>query len=116
MISGPVSLDACRRCGRPILAGYSEGVFVRADPAPVDPAGELAAIQAGLATYDLQPLGLPRRPYLWQRTSFRILGKRKWQVLAQHVCPPGPHFPPPPSQPIQLVIPFGYSVPDSPAF
>ncbi|MET7333292.1 hypothetical protein [Nonomuraea sp. NPDC005650] len=116
MISSPVSLAICRRCGRPILSGYSEGVWVRANPAPIDAAQELAAIQAGHFTYDLQPLGLPRRPYLWHRTSFRILGERKWQVLAQHVCPPGPHFPPPPSNPIELFIPFNVSTPDDPQF
>lgn len=117
MISSPVSLAVCRRCGKPILSGYSEGVWTRADPTPLDPAQELAAIQAGLATYDLQPLGLPRRPYLWHRTSFRILGERKWQVLAQHACPPGPHFPPPPAKPTALYVPFAYSVPgDIPPF
>lgn len=115
--STPVSLAVCPRCGRHMLSGFSEGCWVRADPAPLDPAQELAAIQAGRSTYDLQPLGLPRRPYLWHRTSFRILGARKWMVLAEHVCPPGPHFPPPPSRPTELYIPSGYPTPgDIPPF
>ncbi|MGA5764494.1 hypothetical protein [Nonomuraea bangladeshensis] len=116
MISSPVHLDRCRRCGQPILSGYSEGAWVRADPAPVDALGELRALQAGRMTYDLQPLGLPKRPFLWQRTAWRIRGERKWSVHVQHACPPGPHFPPPPSQPVELYIPSGYTVPDSPPF
>lgn len=115
--STPVSLSRCPRCGRPILSGFSEGCWVRANPTPLDAAQELLAIQAGLFTYDLHPHGLPRRPYLWHRTSFRILGARKWQVLAQHACPPGVHFPPPPSKPTELYIPFGYTTPgDVPPF
>ncbi|TYB50250.1 hypothetical protein FXF51_56845 [Nonomuraea sp. PA05] len=117
MISSPVSLAMCRRCGQPILSGDSEGVWVRADPTPIDPRQELDAILAGLATYDLHPHGLPRRPYLWRRNSFRIRGERKWQVLQQHRCPPGRHIVPPPSQPTELYIPFAYSTPgDIPPF
>ncbi|MBF8193267.1 hypothetical protein ITP53_47895 [Nonomuraea sp. K274] len=116
MISGPVSLTNCRRCGQLILSGYSEGCWAQVDPAPIDAAQELQAILAGLATYDVQPLGLPRRPFVWHRTSFRILGARKWAVVAEHRCPPGPHHPPPPSQPIELVIPFNAPTPDQPPF
>lgn len=116
MISSPAAMTNCRRCGSLILSGYSEGVWVRVDTTPLTPEQELQALLAGRDTYDLHPLGLPRKPFLWHRTSFRIRGERKWQVLAQHVCPPGPHFPHPPAEPVELVIPTGYSTPDQPPF
>ncbi|MEV4837771.1 hypothetical protein AB0K05_24835 [Nonomuraea sp. NPDC049486] len=116
MISSPAVLDTCRRCGNLILKAHSEGLAVRANPQPLDPRAELGAILAGQATYDLQPLGLPRKPYLWHRHHFRIAGKREWKVVADHRCPPGPHFPPPPGPPTPVFIPFAYSCPDQPPF
>ncbi|MFB4276058.1 hypothetical protein ACBJ59_12240 [Nonomuraea sp. MTCD27] len=116
ILSTPVSMTNCRRCGALILSGYSEGCWVRVDPAPLDLRQELDAILAGRMTYDVQPLGLPRKPFVWHRTVFRIRGERKWKVVQEHRCPPGPHFPPPPAQPVELVIPFNVSTPDTPPF
>lgn len=116
MISSPAVLDTCRRCGNLILKGHSEGLMVRADPAPLDRRQEYDAILAGRATYDVHPHGLPRKPFLWHRHQYRIRGARDWNVVADHRCPPGPHFPPPPAPPTPLFIPFPYSTPDQPPF
>lgn len=117
MISSPAMLDACRRCGSLILRGQSEGMTARADPTPLDRRQELAAILAGLATYDVRPLGLPRQPFLGYRCSFRILSANQgWKVVAEHRCPPGPHTPQPPTKPIHLTIPCGEPIPDNPPF
>lgn len=117
MISSPAVLDACRRCGSLILRGQAEGATARANPTPLDRRQELTAILAGLATYDVQPLGLPRQPYLRYRNTFRILSTNQgWKVVADHACPPGPHFPQPPTKPIHLTIPYGSPVPDQPPF
>lgn len=116
MIDIPAVLDRCPRCGTQILDATSDGVRVRADAHPLDPQEELAAILNGRLTFDVQPLGLPRRPFLHHRCSFRIAAGRKWSVVATHRCPPGPHFPQARQKPIALVIPSGPPVPDQPPF
>lgn len=117
MISTPAMLTNCRRCGALILTGHSEGLFARADVTPLDRHQELDAILAGRTTYDLHPLGLPRRPYLFHRHQFRILSKQQdWKVVAQHKCPPGQHFPVIPGPPQELVIPYGKPIPANPPF
>lgn len=109
MISTPIVMTTCRRCGRPILAAHSEGIPARADLDPLDRYGELIALLDGRATYDLQPFGLPRRPYLIHRYDWRIQAAPCWPIVADHKCPPGPHFPSPRKPPIDLVIPIGQS-------
>lgn len=117
MISTPAVLDTCRRCGALILIGQSEGLTTRANPAPLTPQEEYDAILLGHATYDVHPLGLPRRPFLMHRHSFRIArGRREWKVVADHHCPPGPHIVPPPGKPIRLEIPYATATPDQPPF
>lgn len=116
MITTAAILDGCRRCGTPILVAHSEGIPVRTDATPLTPERELEAILAGLATYDVQALGLPRMPYLGYRNQYRIAGKREWTVVADHQCPPGPHNPPPPQKPVPLIIRIGSPVPDDPQF
>ncbi|MGW4469683.1 hypothetical protein ACWENQ_08420 [Nonomuraea sp. NPDC004354] len=109
-------LDTCR-CGALILVCQSEGIPARADAAPLSPEQELAAILDGRMTYDVQPLGLPRKPYLMYRHSFRIAnGKGEWKVVAAHKCPPGPHHPTIRQPPTPLVIPYASASPDIPPF
>ncbi|MEV7011566.1 hypothetical protein [Streptosporangium sp. NPDC051022] len=116
MISTPAVLDTCPRCGTPTLVGHSEGLLIRATAGPLDPRGELDALTAGQMTYDVQPLGLPRKPYLIHRNAWRIHADRKYAVVATHKCPPGaraPHFRP---DPVPLFIPYGEPIPDQPQF
>lgn len=112
----PAVLDTCHRCGRPLLVGHSEGLHTRATATPIDPLGEVEALGAGLFTYDVQLEGLPRRPHLIYRCQFRICAPRKWNVVAAHRCPPGPHFPVRPGPPIELSVPYGVPDPDQPPF
>ncbi|WP_433415060.1 hypothetical protein ACQP1V_36330 [Microtetraspora malaysiensis] len=115
-ISTPADLIACHRCGQPTLTGWSEGLLARADVTPLDQVAELVALVEGRMTYDFQPIGLPRRPYLIHRHAWRIQATRKWQVVADHRCPPGLHFPPPRKPAMELVIPIGQLIPDNPQF
>ncbi|MGI5155790.1 hypothetical protein [Microbispora sp. CA-102843] len=115
-ISTPALLDTCHHCGRPILTAHSEGLLARADPTPITPADELAALIAGRRTYDIHPMGLPRKPYLVHRSQFRIRAPRKWAVVAEHQCPPGPHFPPPRKPAVHLEIPTGPPTPETPPY
>ncbi|MFE3449643.1 hypothetical protein ACFXJ8_11975 [Nonomuraea sp. NPDC059194] len=117
MISSPAVLDSCPRCGGLILVAHTDGIPARADAAPLDPHQELAAILDGRFTYDVQPLGLPRKPYLMYRHSFRIArSTREWKVVATHKCPPGPHRPTIRQPPTTLVIPYASASPDIPPF
>ncbi len=116
MIDIPAVLDHCPRCGAQVLDATSDGLPTRADAQPLDPQAELAALMSGQLTYDVQPLGLPRRPYLHYRDAFRIQAERKWTVVATHKCPPGPHFPQPRGKPVHLIIPIGIPIPDQPPF
>lgn len=106
MITTPAVLDTCRRCGAAVLAGHSEGLHARVTAAPLNPYEEVQALGDGRWTYDLHLEGLPRRAYLIYRCPIRILGARKWKVLATHRCPPGPHYPRKPGPPIEILIPY----------
>lgn len=116
MIDIPAVLDHCPRCGQQVLDAHSDGLHIRADAQPLDPQAELAALLDGRLTYDMQPLGLPRKPYLMYRDAFRIGAERKWTVVGSHKCPPGPHLPSPPGKPVHLTIPIGQPIPDQPPF
>jgi hypothetical protein len=116
MITTPAVLDTCHRCGTPTLVGHSEGLLARAGAQPLDPHGELDALMDGRWTFDVHLEGVPRRAYLIYRCSFRIRAPRKWNVVATHKCPPGPHFPIRPGPPIEIVIPRGKPIPDTPPF
>jgi hypothetical protein len=52
LISTRAVEDECR-CGSVILAGFDEGAFVKVDPTPLDPTGELAALLDGRRTFAL---------------------------------------------------------------
>lgn len=116
MIDIPAVLTTCPRCGAQILDAVSEGLHVLADATPLDAHAELAALLDGRLTWDVQPIGLPRKPHLHHRHSFRIKPERKWPVVATHKCPPGPHIRPPQQKPVVLVIPYGKPTPAQPPF
>lgn len=82
LVSSTAANRKCPRCGAPVIAGYSEGVWVECDPDPVDgQLAELTAIGAGRATFDLMA-----HRELVMRGPDR-LGRRESPVLAQHACP-----------------------------
>ena len=69
------------RCGGPVLVGVAEGINARVDLTPLNQAGEIAALLAGLDTYTLTRGGLV------YRDAGRIAGRSiKGPVLAQHDC------------------------------
>jgi hypothetical protein len=74
------------RCGRIVFDAIVEGLPVHADPTPLTPIGELAALLAGRRTYDLA------RRELWHRDRWRIC-RREHPVVADHRC----GIPPPPA-------------------
>ena len=53
LVSTTVSVQSCRRCGRPVLAAWSEGVMTYVDPAPVTPTGEYVALASGRPSFVL---------------------------------------------------------------
>lgn len=81
MISTEVAHRPCKRCGAPVVAAYSEGVFVECDPTPLDANQELLVVLAGCFTFDLMP-----HRELVMRGADRIVA-RPWPVLVQHQCP-----------------------------
>ncbi|GAA3441046.1 hypothetical protein Pve01_66710 [Planomonospora venezuelensis] len=99
-----------------ILVGHDQALPIRATAQPLTREQELAEILAGRHTYDLHPLGMPRKPFLVYRDSFRIAGTREWKVVADHHCPPGAVAPAFRSPPIPLVLPYGQPIPDEPPF
>jgi hypothetical protein len=116
MITTPAVLDTCPRCGTAVLAAHSGGVPVRADAEPLDERGELLALLDGRMTYDMYIGGLPRKPYLHLRYSWTISRPRKWKVVTDHKCPPGPHLRRQRTPPIDLIFPSGPPIPDNPPF
>lgn len=92
-------LAPCPRCGSAILAARTRppaAFDVRADPAPLAPAGEILALAAGRMTYDL--VKYAGQFELINRDQWRIR-RRDWPVVADHKCPgpiPWAAIPPPP--------------------
>lgn len=77
----------CRGCGAHVLRGLDADRLALpciADPEPVSSIGEVAALLAGAATYDLLTVS-NRRAELQRRDQFRI-GGRRGVVLADHRC------------------------------
>src|SRR5688500_14484681 len=71
------------RCGAVVLTGHAEGLHARVDLTPLNRAGEIAAICAGLQTYTLTRSGLVHRD------TTRIAGTAltgAGPVLAEHRC------------------------------
>jgi len=81
LIDTAPDVHACR-CGALVLGAVAEGVPVRADPHPLNLAGELAALASGRRSYVLSRVGLVLRD-----TS--RLGLRG-PVLADHRCGEAP--------------------------
>lgn len=78
----PPAIVACRRCKRPTVYGLAEGFIARADPAPLDPMGEIRAVLTGLQTYTLRRIGLIQRD-----ASRRADPTLASPVLSEHRCP-----------------------------
>ncbi|MFJ4434580.1 hypothetical protein [Streptomyces sp. NPDC088923] len=87
-----VTERACRRCGAPVLAGLAGHVAaldVVADPTPLDPAAEIAALLEGRMTWCITT-----SPW----TAPRVLWRDRWHasvpcphhVVRDHRCPPQP--------------------------
>ena len=56
LISTPAALSGCARCPMPVLRALDEGVPACVDLVPLDDlAAEIAALAAGLATYNRLP-------------------------------------------------------------
>jgi hypothetical protein len=82
--TAPSPID-CPSCRRPILAATVGGLDRHVDPTPLNPAGELAALLTGRATYDLAGA---RRDHLIRRNVHRIGAATGLPVLADHTCTP----------------------------
>lgn len=83
LITTAPNLVDCRHCGRPLLAATVGGLDRHVDPAPLTDAGELAALLAGRATYDLAGIN---RDHLIRRSVHRIHATGRHPVLADHDC------------------------------
>lgn len=80
-ITDAVTGAICPRCGSPQLTGWAEGLRARVDLVPLNAAGEVAAILAGLWTYTLARIGLI------YRDAGRIRDARlRGPVLSAHQC------------------------------
>lgn len=85
LITTAPALVPCRSCRRPQLVATVDGLDRHVDPAPLTSAGELAALLAGRATYNLAGLN---RDHLIRRTVHHIRGGRRHPVVADHTCQP----------------------------
>lgn len=81
-----VRAGICRRCGSSVLRGLDNdraALPATVDPTPISAIGEVVAILAGAATYDIT-LG-SRRAELHRRNRWHI-PRRDNPVLADHHC------------------------------
>lgn len=88
----------CPHCGAPViraLDGDLAALPATCQPQPVDTLGEALAVAASCDTYDLIPAA--GRLELDHRDHWRITGRRKHPVLAEHRC--GVTWPPDPTPP-----------------
>lgn len=83
----------CPRCGRDTVAGLSgngkaAGLEVTVDSRPLNPAGELAALVAGCATWTLHTTADELHPRPAHVIAARPAGTVPRQTVhASHVCP-----------------------------
>lgn len=82
LVTTPAVPALCPRCRHLTLTGLAEGLTARVDPTELDPAGEVAAILTGRATYTLTPAG-----ELVHRDASRITGGLTGVILPEHDCP-----------------------------
>ncbi|MEU5946288.1 hypothetical protein ABZ793_12090 [Micromonospora sp. NPDC047465] len=83
LITTAIKVTTHPRCGAPVLTGHAEGLLARVDLIPLNRAGEIHALVAGLQTYTLTRLGLIHRD------AGRIAGtalRDAGPVLAEHRC------------------------------
>ena len=83
LITSLVTAAIHPRCGATVLTGHAEGLFARVDLTPLNRAGEIHALVAGLQTYTLSRTGLVHRD------AGRIAGQAladMGPVLAEHRC------------------------------
>lgn len=81
LITTAVAGSVHPRCGTPVLTGIAEGLLARVDLTPLNRAGEIRALIAGLQTYTLTRTGLVHRD------ACRIAGTAlTGPVLAEHAC------------------------------
>lgn len=73
---------ACRRCGDPVVVGWTEGLLVTLDGRPVNEIGEMAAVALGLSTYVRHGARFRRRDTISRRT----FPDRPQTVHAAHSC------------------------------
>lgn len=81
LITTTPTATTCRHCRRPILAATIGGLDRHLDLVQLTPAGELAALLAGRATFTL------RGDLLARRTVHHIRGGSPTPVLPEHACP-----------------------------
>lgn len=81
LVSTAATEDTCHRCRRPVLVALAEGLPTKVDPAPLDHAGEIAALIQGRWTYTLT-----RTRDLIHRDADRI-GTLAGTIHTQHICP-----------------------------
>lgn len=80
------ALIPCAHCPAHLLAATVLGIDRHIDTVPLTPAGELAALLTGRATYNLAGLN---RDHLVRRTVHHIRGgNRRLPVVADHNCRP----------------------------
>ncbi|NBE80336.1 hypothetical protein [Micromonospora rubida] len=81
LITTPVKPGIHARCGATVLTGHAEGLRARVDLVPLNRAGEIHVLCAGLNTYTLTRDGLVHRD------AGRIAGTAlTGPVLAEHAC------------------------------
>lgn len=61
LITTTVKVSEHLRCGAPVLTGHAEGLLARVDLTPLNRAGEIHTLVAGLQTYTLSRTGLVHR-------------------------------------------------------
>lgn len=79
-------LQRCPKCTAFVLRAFVEALDIRADPTPLDPGAELAALSRGLLTLDAESTRYPPGYRLAYRNASRIAAGRRHIVLAQHQC------------------------------
>lgn len=86
-INRRAKLATCPRCRAAVLRCLDgDGLPATADPRPLTPAGELAALVAGRDTYDAWHVA-NTWVELEHRNHFTLAAPRRWPVLPGHACP-----------------------------
>lgn len=84
LITEPPTATTCTRCRQPVLAATVGGLDRHVDPTAVTQAGELAALLASLASFEV------RGNLIVHRTVWMIRADAQGPVLVEHTCRPIP--------------------------